>query len=517
MAWMSARYPDKGSAAAGVPAGKQQISLPLFSQRGFLIRLDEIYSLSMTTKRKHGVLPALVMACAAVLLAGAAFSPAHALPAGWEGYRGWIAGIALGGLVLGLLAVVFFQRQNGREIELRQGDLERLVRQRTALLEAEVEKGRIAQEELAQSEADLKMVQEVAVVGGWNLDLHTNELAWTDSVYEIFGLPRGTPLDYGKFLSLVHPDDAEYVDRSWRDALKGARYDIEHRILTDGAVKWVRQKARVEFSDNGTPLRGSGIVQDITGRKQAEQEQHVLRRQLMHVSRVTTAGELTAALAHEISQPLAAILANAQAARHILNDEKPDMDELHAILEDIISDDSRARDMIKRIRSLLRKESEKSGRVDINQVIEDVLKLVEPESRFRGVTVRSVLAQGLPPAMGDPIQMGQVVINLLLNAMEAFGEDSEPPRDVTVESRMEGGTEIVVSVRDTGKGIGEQAMRSVFDPFYTARGNGLGLGLPISRSIIEAHGGRLSAADNPGAGATFSFSLPVMERKAQHE
>ncbi|HRS55860.1 MAG TPA: ATP-binding protein [Desulfomonilia bacterium] len=468
----------------------------------------------MTTKRNHAVPPALVMTCAVVLLTVIAFSPAYALPGGWEEHRGWIIGIAaFGGFVLGLI-VAFFLRKDGRETGLCHEDLERLVRERTALLEAEVEKGRISQEALARSEADLKMVQEVAVVGGWSLDLRTNKLTWTDGVYEVFGLPRGTPLDYEKFLSLVYPDDVEYVNRSWNDALKGARYDIEHRILVDGAVKWVREKARVEFSDSGTPLRGLGIVQDITGRKQAEQEQYILRRQLTHVSRLTPAGELTAALAHEISQPLAAILANAQAARHILNDEKPDMDELHAILDDIISDDTRAREVIKRIRSLLRKESAKSGRMDINRVIEDALKLVERESRFRRITVRSALAQGLPPVTADPIQIGQVVVNLVLNAMDAIGEDSEPPRDVTVESRMNGETEIVVSVRDTGKGIGEEALRSVFDPFYTTKEDGLGLGLAISRSIIESHGGRLSAADNPGRGATFSFSLPVMGKEA---
>lgn len=454
------------------------------------------------------------MTCAVVLLTVIAFSPAYALPGGWEEHRGWIIGIAaFGGFVLGLI-VAFFLRKDGRETGLCHEDLERLVRERTALLEAEVEKGRISQEALARSEADLKMVQEVAVVGGWSLDLRTNKLTWTDGVYEVFGLPRGTPLDYEKFLSLVHPDDVEYVNRSWNDALKGARYDIEHRILVDGTVKWVREKARVEFSDSGTPLRGLGIVQDITGRKQAEQEQYMLRRQLTHVSRLTTAGELTAALAHEISQPLAAILANAQAARHILDDEKPDMDELHAILDDIISDDTRAREVIKRIRSLLRKESAKSGRMDINRVIEDALKLVERESRFRRITVRSALAQGLPPVTADPIQIGQVVVNLVLNAMDAIDEDSEPPRDVTVESRMNGETEIVVSVRDTGKGIGEEALRSVFDPFYTTKEDGLGLGLAISRSIIESHGGRLSAADNPGRGATFSFSLPVMGKEA---
>jgi C4-dicarboxylate-specific signal transduction histidine kinase len=252
-------------------------------------------------------------------------------------------------------------------------------------------------------------------------------------------------------------------------------------------------------------------VQDITRRREAEEEQHVLRRQLAHVSRVATVGELTAALAHEINQPLAAILANAQAARHIIAGEEPDLAELQAILDDIINDDKRAREVIRRVRSMLRKDGSKPEKVDINRIIQDAVKLVEHESDFKGISVVMDLADGLKPVMGDRIQVGQVVVNLLVNAVEAVGEVSDPSRSIIVGSRMEDERGVVVSVRDTGKGIGEESLQHLFEPFYTTKESGLGLGLSISRSIIEAHGGRLSALRNPDRGATFCFTLPAAE------
>jgi len=397
-------------------------------------------------------------------------------------------------------------------LDMYREHLERLVRERTAELEDEITRRKSAQDALAVSEANLRRAQDVAVIGGWNLDLKSGELTWTDGVYRIFGLPPGTRLDYESFLASVHPDDLEYVNKSWSDALKGAPYDIEHRIVVNGAVKWVREKAEVEFDDNGVPLKGSGIVQDITRRKQAQEQQYILRQQLAQVSRVATAGELTAALAHEINQPLAAILANAQAALHILDGKAPDLAELHEILDDIINDNKRAREVISRVRSLLRKEPSKPEEVDINSVIHDAIRLMKQGSDFTGVSVRTELADGLEPVMADRIQVGQVVINLFANAFEAVSELSEPPRNIVVTTRMDVEGEVIVSVEDTGKGIDEGSLRRIFEPFYTTKETGLGLGLSISRSIIEAHGGRLSAFRNPDRGSTFSFSLPAKNK-----
>ena len=411
-----------------------------------------------------------------------------------------------------LEAEIDSRRQKEEELDLYRRDLERLVRERTAELEDEITRRKSAQDALAVSEANLRRAQDVAVIGGWNLDLKSGELTWTDGVYRIFGLPPGTRLDYESFLASVHPDDLEYVNKSWSDALKGAPYDIEHRIVVNGAVKWVREKAEGQFDHNGVPLKGSGIVQDITRRKQAQEQQYILRQQLAQVSRVATAGELTAALAHEINQPLAAILANAQAALHILDGKAPDLAELHEILDDIINDNKRAREVISRVRSLLRKEPSKPEEVDINSVIHDAIRLMKQGSDFTGVSVRTELADGLEPVMADRIQVGQVVINLFANAFEAVSELSEPPRNIVVTTRMDVEGEVIVSVEDTGKGIDEGSLRRIFEPFYSTKETGLGLGLSISRSIIEAHGGRLSAFRNPDRGSTFSFSLPAKNK-----
>ena len=269
------------------------------------------------------------------------------------------------------------RRRNERELEMYRRDLERLVSERTRELEDEIARRKDAQEALAQSEANLRRAQEMAVLGGWTLDLVTGELSWTDGMYEIFGLAPGPPLGYEVFFSMVHPDDMEFVNRNWHDALKGAQYDIEHRIVVNGAVKWVRDKAQVEFSESGEALKCTGILQDITRRRQAEEEQERLRGQLAHVSRAAVMGELTAALAHEINQPLAAILANAQAALHLIRDPKPDIGEVAEILGDIIDDDKRAREVISRVRSQLKKEAPKMVPTDINQVARDAVRMVK--------------------------------------------------------------------------------------------------------------------------------------------
>lgn len=401
------------------------------------------------------------------------------------------------------------------ELRMHRDRLEELVKERTAELEDEIARRKKAQDALTINEALLRRAQEVAIIGSWYLDIRANDLSWSDGVYDIFGLPRGTQMNYEKFLDIVHQDDLEYVNRSWKAALAGGAYDIEHRIIVNGAVKWVREKAEVDFSKDGTPLRGIGIVQDITRRKTAEEEQHKLHQSLAHVSRLATVGELTTALAHEINQPLAAILANAQAARHIADEDNPDMKELKEALDDIINDDKRAREVIRRIRSLLKKDSSLPEMTDINLVIQEAVKLIERESVLKGVPIRLNLERSVPQVEADPIQIGQVMVNLLVNAIEAMGEDPGSTRSITVHSRKTDEGEVVVSVHDTGKGIDEKSSRRLFEPFFTTKAHGLGLGLSISRSIIEAHGGRLNAVPNQGRGSTFSFRLPTGRRQGE--
>jgi C4-dicarboxylate-specific signal transduction histidine kinase len=298
------------------------------------------------------------------------------------------------------------------------------------------------------------------------------------------------------------------VDRSWHAAInRETPYDIEHRIVVDGEVRWVREKAEVDFSEDGRPIRGSGFVQDITKRIRTDEEQNKLRESLAHVSRVATVGELTSALAHEINQPLAAILANAQAARHIIGAEQPDINELKEALDDIIADDKRAREVIRRVRSMLKGRSSEVEKMDLNETVRDAVKLVERESSHRNIPIRLDLEADMPRVLGDRIQIGQIVINLIINAMEAIGDDPGIPRQITIRSRRDDNGEVIVSVQDTGKGFDPASIGTLFEPFHTTKAGGLGLGLSISRSIIESHGGRLFASPNKDRGSTFSFSL----------
>lgn len=298
-----------------------------------------------------------------------------------------------------------------------------------------------------------------------------------------------------------------------QDLIFGRNVILEHVYVTkDGRNIPVEINCCKSFLQGRTVV--ISLVRDITERKRAEEEQHKLRQSLAHVSRMSMIGELTTSLAHEINQPLAAILANAQAARNMVDGGKPDMQELREALEDIINDDKRAGEVIKRVRTQIRKEESKQEQVDINKVIHEAVKLIEREMVLKGILVRMDLVYGLPSVTGDSIQIGQVLINLLMNAIDAMGNDPEAPRIITLHSRIDGGKEVVVSVEDTGKGIDERSLSLLFEPFYTTKAQGMGLGLSISRSIIEAHGGELLAIRNEGGGSTFSFRLPIKRHTA---
>ena len=397
-------------------------------------------------------------------------------------------------------------RKRTKEMLKRSYDeLERRVEERTQELQRLNRKLELAMD-------NLNIAQRVAHTGSWHLEMRGNKLAWSDETYRIFGVEKGTPVDYEKFLGVVHPDDREYVDMSWQSALNKKPYDIEHRILVRGETKWIREQAQVEFDKEGIPLTGIGTVQDISRRKLQEERVRVLREELMHVSRVTTMGEFTAALAHEINQPLMAIMSNAQAARRFMAKEKPDLKEIDEILSDIIKDDKWAGDIIVRLKLLLKKSSAEFTKLDINDVIREVIPIIHSDVVIRNIAVEMRFDDGLPRVNGDRIQLQQVVLNLMLNAFEAM-KDSDT-RTLFLRTGKAGDGFIEVSVEDSGCGIKEEEVENLFKPFTTTKKDGLGMGLAINRAIIDAHGGILRAVNNPGGGATFSFTLPVNgERK----
>jgi len=255
---------------------------------------------------------------------------------------------------------------------------------------------------------------------------------------------------------------------------------------------------------------GGAVVSstDITERKRAELEAQRSRQELAHFTRVSTMGELTASLAHELNQPLTGILTNAQAARRLLEGARPDLEELRAILHDIIEDDRRAAEVILRLRDLLRKGESEVSRLDLNALIRDVLKLLGSDTVIRNVSVALDLESSAPVVTGDRVQLEQVLLNLLLNAMEAMAERLGGDRTVVVRTRNAEGSCVQASVEDGGSGLRPGTLETVFEPFYTTKSSGMGMGLAIARSIIEAHGGTIWA-ENSSRGATFHFRLPL--------
>jgi two-component system, LuxR family, sensor kinase FixL len=234
-----------------------------------------------------------------------------------------------------------------------------------------------------------------------------------------------------------------------------------------------------------------------------------LRQDIAHVGRVSVMGQLSSALAHEINQPLGAILRNAEAAALFLQHPSPDLHEIRAILEDIRKDDRRAGEVIDRMRSLLRREEVAMTALDVGQVLDDVATLLRPDATARNVALQLDVPVGLSPVRGDRVQIQQVLLNLILNAMDALESVEKPTRSVTVTARGDGPDRVEISVADAGRGIAADQLGRIFEPFYTTKSKGIGMGLSISRSIVESHGGKIWAESNALHGATFRFTLPV--------
>ena len=361
-----------------------------------------------------------------------------------------------------------------------------------------------------RADANLKRAQEIASIGSLRYDIRKDVVNWSAGANEILGLPPDSQLTYKAFMKIIHPEDREQVKMRWKTALEGDAYDLEHRILVGGVVRWVRAKFEVEFDKHRKPLAATGNMQDITPRKKLEEETSRFRQQLAHVSRVYTVGELGQNLAHEINQPLTAIQANAEAAHQLLAGERPDLKEVCAALDDIVADNKRAQAVIRRIRNLVKNVPPVPTRVDLNSMAAEAMKVVQADAASKGVAIHLELESGLPPVHGDEVQLQQVALNLILNAMEAVSQNQFPPRLVTVKTSRDVEGSVSLWVSDTGAGVDRQSAERLFEAFFTTKPQGLGLGLSISRTIVEAHGGSLGVASNIDKGASFCCRLPAV-------
>jgi PAS domain S-box-containing protein len=376
-------------------------------------------------------------------------------------------------------------------------------------INTDIEDQERAAEALRRSEAHLAYAQRLSRTGslGWRED--GSSTFWSEETYRIFGYDRAVRPEMGLLMRRIHPDDIGRVRRAFdRAAASSAEIGIEFRLLTpEGRVKFLRVLAHAP-----TPLPGGSeliaAVSDITETRQAEEALQRTQAELAHVTRVATLGELTASIAHEVNQPLAGIVTNGEACLRWLQRDTPDLQEAQAAVQRILADGRRAGEVVRRLRSLARKSEPQHAPLDLNEVVSDSLPLVRRELSDRRVALRLELHPDLPPVRGDRVQLQQVLINLLVNAVQAMAEIRDRPRVLTVRSWPEGG-EVLLAVSDVGPGIDAASRERLFEAFYTTRPDGMGMGLSICRSIIEAHGGSIRATANDGDGAVFLVALPV--------
>lgn len=344
----------------------------------------------------------------------------------------------------------------------------------------------------------------------WRIDYQSDQLWITAYGREMLGFGQHEKINRHAMIEAIHPDDRQQAIQSMQAAIAGnKRTDAEFRIVRrDGEIRWVRCRARAHGYYRGAPAQISGTLADVTDRKAAETELAQQRQEVTHLTRVSMLGELSGGIAHELTQPLAAILANAEAARILLERQPPDLKEIGEALDDIIYEDNRAGEVIHRLRGLLRKSEASFEPTDINGIVNSTVQLMHNELVARRIKISATLAMELPPVSGDPIQLQQVLLNLLLNAIEAMKDVVPSRRIITVTTKVTEGDEIRIEISDHGPGLTPEQREHLFQPFYTTKERGLGLGLSLSSAIAELHRGTLQLDNNTNGGATATLILP---------
>jgi PAS domain S-box-containing protein len=440
--------------------------------------------------------------------------PIHSLAAKPEEIPRLLA-FAVSALVVGTLSAA--QRSATESLRVARDDLIGTVQElqtTNEALQAESIERRHAEDKLRRSEAYLAEAQRLSHTGSWASRPATGEIMYfSEECYRLVGLdPQVGQLRYETFFQRVHPDDqprlSEAVEASGR---KNADFELDYRIIHPGGeVRDIHVLGHPVLHPSGGPVEYVGTVMDVTERKRAEEERERLRQahaDLARVNRVTTMGELTASLAHEVNQPIAASVTDANTCLRWLTRDQPDLDEARAAAMRVVKDGTRAAEIVSRIRLLFQKGSLERELVDVNEVIREMMVLLSHETSRYSVAVRIELAADLPPVMGDRVQLQQVMMNLITNSIDAM-KDVEGTRELAIKSQLAQNEQLTISVSDTGVGLPKQPDQ-IFNAFFTTKVHGTGMGLRISRSIVESHGGRLYANPNSPRGASFHLTLPT--------
>ena len=367
-----------------------------------------------------------------------------------------------------------------------------------------------AEDALRQSEMYLAEAQRLSHTGSFGWHVATSEIVWSEETFRIFGYGRTTKPTLAMVLERIHPDERAVVERFLaRVAYEGRDWELERRLLMpDGSVKQGRVVARA-VKDAAGKLEFVGAVMDVTASRQAEEQVNLLRAELAHVTRLTTAGELTAAIAHEVNQPLTGLVISGNACLRWLSGEAPNLPAARRAVERMINDGSRAGEIISRIRAMVKKSPPRRDKLSINSTLMEVIVLIRGEVQRNNISLRTEFCDELPLVPGDRIQLQQVILNLIMNAIDATSGVAHSQRELLVASAKDGPSGVLVTVQDSGTGLDEASLDRLFDAFYTTKAHGMGMGLAISRAIIEAHGGELWATPNVPQGATFQFRLPT--------
>jgi signal transduction histidine kinase len=413
----------------------------------------------------------------------------------------------LTGQVLGTFAI--YQRTPGSPTPFQQA----LIAQVTHIASIAIERAQ-SEAALKRSEAFLADGQRLSLTGSFSWRVATDEIRWSEQLYRIYEIESGTPVTLNLIRTRVHPEDVSLLERMKMIEAAGGggdEFEWQYRLLMpDHSVKYLHAVGHAMRDQDGH-LEYIAAVQDVTERRLSEEALARARSELAKVARATSLGVLTAAIAHEVNQPLSGIITNAGTCLRMLDAQPPNLDGARETAKRTIRDGNRASDVITRLRALFRKEEFTLEQLDLNEVTREVIALSLSELHRNRVAFQSQLADDLPAVTGDRIQLQQVILNLLRNASEAMVVVENRPKHLLIRTERDGTDRVRLSVSDAGVGVDAHTMNKLFDAFYTTKTDGMGIGLSVSRSIIERHQGRLWAESNDGPGATFSFSIPAVQ------